>query len=195
MILKKKVTLIKSIRSTGGTNGLPGNYLINPVYDANQKPTNESWFSSREIRNSLLGNGLNPRIPCLWLVGCTLVGETLTIEQKDLDEAKAQGKDAFEYQPRNRKEPIKYKQVGTHNINMELDMTNLSPEKLYQLSDLSMKHQRQVQTTAPAVAAPVEDIEHEEIIDDVIKTAEELAAEELLKNNPAHETLTEKVGP
>lgn len=190
MILKKKVTLVKSIRQTGGTNGLPGNYLINPTYDANQKPTNDSWFPSRDVRNSLLGNGLNSRMPCLWLVGCSLVHEVLTVEQSDIDAAKASGKDAFEYQPRTRKEPIKYKQPGVHNINVEIDMVNLSPEKLFMMSDLSMKYAR-VNTPAPAaLPAPIVDIEHEEIIDDVIKTAEELA-KETEEKKITHETITE----
>lgn len=189
MQIKKKVTQVKTIRSTGGQNGLPGNFLINPTYDASGKPTNESWFSSRDVRNSLLGNGLNSRMPCLWLVGCSLVHEVLTVEQSDIDGAKADGKDAFEYKPRSAKAPIKYKQPGVHNINTEIDMTNMSPEKLMMMSDLSLKYQRT--TPAPAAVAPVvtEDDEDEKIVDDVIKTAEELA-KELADKNVEHDTLT-----
>lgn len=188
MDIKKKATVVRNIRQTGGQNGLPGNFLINTTYDAAGKPTPESWFPSRDIRNSLLGNGLNSRIPCLWLVGCTLRHDVLTITEQDIADAKAAGKLGFEYKLRNRKEPIVYKTAGSHNINVEIDATALSAEKLMMVSDLSMKYAR---TNVPTVASAAP-LEAEEIIDETLKDDAPVdAPADVPADAVAHETITE----
>ena len=169
--IKGKVTRVNSIRQAAGNNGLPGNYLINQKTGEDGKPTPESWYPSRDIRNALLGSGIAASLPCFLLEGCTLVHDVLVIEQGDIDAAKAEGKQGLEYKLANRKDPVIFKQAGSHNINVSVDMKSLPFETKMGISELTMKYGRQVQaprpSAAPATADTAEDIVEETITEDV----------------------------
>lgn len=191
MKLAKKVTRITNIQLTGRTGGIQGNFIINRKTDAAGAVLPDCWFSSREVRNSLLGAGLSSTLPCVWLVGCSLAHEVLTIEQSDIDAAKAAGKAGFEYKLAGRQEPVVYKQAGVHNINATLDMGSMPMDKLLQISKLSMEFRTRPASLAAASApAPLEPTDEtaENIIDDEIQNT----TDETGNENVEHENITEQ---
>lgn len=141
---KKFATVIRNIRSTGrrDSGGLPGNILVN--CPAGEDPKPEHWINNREIRNGLLGAGFHPRTPVSMLVGATIRGTRIEIEQSDLP---VDGS-GFKYMVNGRE--VTYKQPGVHNVNCELDFSSLPAEKQFQLADLSIKYARQTAVAATA---------------------------------------------
>lgn len=166
--VSKAVRIATIERAAGSKPGLPGNLIINRPRTGDVLPQN--WFSTREFRNGLLGQGLNPNLPVFFFIGTTINYEELTVTQEDLTAGggvykhQFPGKDALTGEPRM----VEYKKPGVHNIGMRLDIQSLNIEKAMALADLSMKYantQRATLTTAPTVEAIVE-----EVIEPVVTT-------------------------
>lgn len=166
---------IQTITQAGSkVPGRAGNLIINKKGDA--KP--ENWFSSREFRNALLSEKLNPDLPLILFRGITITGERLEIEPADIE--KGGGKCDVEFPGidplTGKKRIVTYKQAGIHNINLQLDLASVSPDVLMVMADLSMKHAPKRTTVGAAQSTT----STETIVDETVPPPE---------NQPVHEDI------
>lgn len=146
---QKKQLTVTSIRRTAGAIGdggqrRPGNLLINGL-----------WFSSRELRNCLIGAGLEANIPVLALKGAKITYKEITITPEDL----VANPDGVKMQIQGR--DVVFKKPGTNQVEMDIDFTSVNvTENLINLAKLSTMYQgysRAPQTTQAPAATPVKE--------------------------------------
>jgi hypothetical protein len=181
MLSTKKSLRISSIRRAASKiPGVPGNLLING-----------QWFSSREWRNILIGAGMDPLTPVMAFQGATIVYQTLSITQAELDAVDATtGKVAGEVKVKLNGRDVTFKKVGDNNVNMEMDFTSISVAE-GTLASLAFQGKlaksgttRPVATPAPVPDAPpvdapvttpapgaTEQVVHEDLVQTPVVTA------------------------
>lgn len=147
---KIKQLKVTSIRRTAGTIGeggqrRPGNLLINGL-----------WFSSRELRNVLIGAGLEPDMPVLALKGATITYKEITITPEDL----VTNPEGLKMMIQGRE--VTFKKPGVNQVEMDVDFTSVNvTENLINLAKLSSMY-KGYRNQAPApVAAPAEPVKEE----------------------------------
>lgn len=148
---KKRTLRINEIRRAASKiPGVPGNLIING-----------EWFSSRELRNALIGMGLSADIPVTFLRGATISFTTLKVTPEDIAASPEGVKHTV-----NGKE-ITFKKAGDNNIGLTLDLSGLnltdSDLKLAELSKMFPRENRGVRPAAAPVAQPAETIVDEHI--------------------------------
>ena len=149
---KNKSIRISTIRRAASKlAGVPGNLLING-----------QWFSSREWRNCLIGNGLNPDIPVMAFNGGTIRYKELEITQAMLDAGNGEVKHTV-----NGRE-VTYKKPGVNNIELDIDFATVNVTdaaiNLTKLSTMMPDRRNAPRPTTPAAAPAVSDVEEVEEI-------------------------------
>ena len=172
-MLKRKQLVVNTIRRAAGTIGPDGKRMLGNIL------INGMWFSSRELRNCLIGASLSPQIPVLALKGAKLSYDELTITPEDV-EANPEGV-IVNIQGR----PVTFKKAGENHINMDIDFSSLNiTENILNLAKLSqiVGVDTPVRPTVTKTVEKVEEVEEtveeeEGEVEETVAQAEQIADE------------------
>lgn len=180
---KRKSVRINNIRRAAPrqtASGLvPGNLIVNSTGAQNSG----MWFSSRELRNVLVGAGLNADIPVMSFVGCTWSYDEFEITQAMLDENNGEIKLMIAGRE------VSYKKPGINRVNLDVDFSSVNiTEGTINIARLSNMFKRETTATQPARPAVTQPAQQEEMVEEPI---EEPVVEEIANANTGveHEEL------